>query len=99
MKSQVIPKHRWPLSSLALGVLLLTPSLASANFNAVLQGQNAGDPTWRNGPLVGWKELDYVPIRVYFAGGPATNVAVTIDFDHTKGIRTGLQNLSDFTNS
>src|SRR2546425_7036588 len=80
-------------------LLFLLPSLASANFSAVLQGQNAGDPTWGKGPLSGWNELDYAPIRVFFSGGPSSNVAVTINFDHTRGIRVGLENLSSFTHS
>src|ERR1051326_6349373 len=85
--------------ALILPLLLLIPSAASASFSAVLQGQNTNNPTWVGGPLIGWKELDYVPCRVFFKGGPATNVVITINFDHTRGVRVGIENLTGFTPS
>src|SRR5262249_6124932 len=32
----------------------------------------------------------------YMVGGPVTNITFTINFDHTKGVRVGIENLSSF---
>src|SRR5213594_1242985 len=91
--------RQWAPEVLLVSLWLGGAFAASANFSATLQGQHFNDPTWRNGPLVGWRELDYVPVRVFMSSGPATNVNITINFDHTKGVRVGLENLSNFTHS
>src|SRR5690242_15954947 len=77
------------------------PLAASASFKSNLQGLNAGSTNWGGGPLTGYQELDYVPARTLFSGGPATNQVITVDFDHTKssGALKGLEDLTDFTNS
>jgi uncharacterized repeat protein (TIGR01451 family) len=54
-----------------------------------------------NGPLRGWNELDYVPMRVTLqAGGQFSSQVVTINFDHMKGGTVpGLEDLTGFTPS
>src|ERR1051325_10850718 len=76
--------RQWASGILLVSVWLGGTLAASANFTATLQGQFANDPTWRNGPLRGWRELDYVPVRIFMAGGPVTNYTFTINFHHTK---------------
>ena len=82
-------------------VAVLVPSASEAAFKSSLQGQNAGNTNWTGGPLTGYKELDFVPARTLFTGGPATNQVITVDFDHSKssGTLTGIEDLSNFTNS
>ena len=60
-------------------VLLLAPVAASAKFSALLQGQSSNSPVWVSGNLAGWQELDYIPVRVYFQGGPASSQAIRVD--------------------
>ncbi len=79
---------------------LFEPLAASASFKSNLQGLNSGSTNWGGGPLTGYNELDYVPARTLFTGGPATNQVITVDFDHTKsGTLRGIEDLTDFTNS
>ncbi|HXU77661.1 MAG TPA: Ig-like domain-containing protein, partial [Methylomirabilota bacterium] len=82
-------------------VAALLPSASQAAFKSSLQGQNAGSTNWTGGPLTGYKELDFVPARTLFTGGPATNQVITVDFDHSKssGTLKGIEDLSNFTNS
>ncbi len=76
---------------------------AARAFNAVLQGQSFGSSVWQSGNLTNWLELDLIPCRVLFTGGPATNQTIVVNFDHTKTsggiVIPGLQNLFSFTNS
>src|SRR5439155_9015325 len=80
---------------------LLTPDAAlAATFKTVLQGQHAGNTNWVNGPLLGWKELDIIPVRTLSTLGPATNVVITVNFDHTKFLTIpGIEDLTGFSNS
>ena len=85
---------------LITALVLLAPSLAHAAFKSDLQGQNSTSTNWVNGPLLGWKELDLIPVRTLHTGGPATNQVITVSFDHTKGVTTpGIQDLAFFTPS
>src|SRR5439155_900640 len=59
-------------------------TIRSDDFIALFQGQSFGDPTWFGGPLLGWKEREYLPLRLIVSGGPATNQFFSVDFDHTK---------------
>src|SRR5439155_888514 len=59
-------------------------TIRSDDFIALFQGQSFGDPTWFGGPQLGWKEREYVPLRLVVSGGPATNQFFSVDFDHTK---------------
>ena len=58
---------------------------AKAAFSAKLQGLDNGSTTWGGGPLDDWAELDDVPCRVQFTGGPVTGQIITIEFDHFRG--------------
>src|SRR2546425_401740 len=91
-------KQRWIFSFWTSTLLCLTPFAASA-FNAALQGQSAGSSTWISGNLMGWRELDYIPCRAFFQGGPASNQLIVLQFDHTAGTIPGVQNLNRWTNS
>src|SRR5258706_2294107 len=69
------------------GALLLMSALLplrSQAFDAVLQGESTNSSIWITGNLMGWRELDYVPCRVYLSGGPANNQAINVDFDHIR---------------
>src|SRR5207247_7551916 len=55
-----------------------------SNFNGILEGQSAGSTAWIASNLTGWKELDLIPTRVRFCGGPATSQEFVVTFDHTK---------------
>ncbi|HEY6169749.1 MAG TPA: Ig-like domain-containing protein, partial [Verrucomicrobiae bacterium] len=73
-------------------------------FKATLQGVSAGATnTWITQNLMGWKELDFIPCRVYMTGGPANNKTITINFDHMMGHGTniipGIENLTSFSYS
>src|SRR5438445_1787215 len=89
----------------ALPCLLLAGATLSAHasFNATLQGLSVSNTVWQTGNLMGWQELDFIPCRVLFANGPATNQTIVVEFDHTKtsGSTTnpGIQSLFNFTNS
>src|SRR5438874_7108486 len=84
------------LASLALWFF----QCASIQAAADLQGFDAGSTNWSGGPLRGWKELDFIPMRTVFSGGPATNQMITISFDHSKsGTIRGIENLTSFTPS
>lgn len=82
-----------------LAVFALLSPAAEAAFKAILQGQSAASSTWTTSGLQGWKELDYVPCRVYLTGGPASNKVITVEFQHIQGRIPAIQNLSGFTNS
>src|SRR2546426_537595 len=78
-------------------------TLSAQASNVILQGQSAGTTNWIAGNLTGWKELDFIPCRVDFTNGPASNQTVVVEFDHTKTsgstILPGIQNLFYFSNS
>src|ERR1043166_1689778 len=82
-----------------LCLLLLVPMGAFANFSAVLQGQSRGDTNWIAGNLRNWRELDYIPARVFFTGGPASNQVIRVDFEHLNKNIPGIQDLTLFTTS
>src|ERR1051326_5443066 len=85
-----------------VAVASLVAGTAQAAFVAQLQGQSFGNTNWITGNLNGWAELDFVPMRVYTTGGPASNQTITVQFDHTKTagtLRQGIQNLYGFTSS
>jgi uncharacterized repeat protein (TIGR01451 family) len=81
--------------------LLLGAAPASAALKSVLQGQHKGSTNWNNGPLLGWQELDSIPVRHYLTGGPFSNQVLTVEFDHSKnsGAIRGIQNLTGFVAS
>src|SRR5512140_3556365 len=81
-------KRRLSVSLITIACLALGLNAATATFKSVLQGQNAGNTNWVNGPLVGWAELDTIPIRTLHTGGPATNQVITVNFDHSKSFAT-----------
>src|SRR5205809_1138685 len=87
---------------LLLFVLGWVPLSAKAS-NTILQGQSAGSTNWIAGNLTGWKELDFIPCRVDFTNGPASNQTVVVQFDHTKTsgstVLPGIQNLFTFSSS
>src|SRR6266498_2508431 len=77
----------------------LAPLGARASFDADLQGLSTNSTSWIGGNLQGWKELDYVPCRVFFAGGPANKKTITVEFDHFKVTTPGIENLTGWTPS
>src|SRR4026208_1324120 len=72
---------------------------ARAAFQAQLQGLSTNSSTWISGNLMGWQELDYIPCRVYFNGGPALAKVITGQFDHMQGTTPGIEDLSGWTTS
>src|SRR4051812_35613802 len=80
-------------------VLLAGLNSARAAFDAALQGQSAGSAAWIGGNLQGWRELDYIPCRVYLTGGPGNDQTITVEFDHVQSRIPAIQNLSGFTPS
>jgi len=102
MNSRLHLLWRRPLTAalISLTALLTSATPAWANFRVLFQGQHAGDTnTWDGGPLLNWKELDSVPMRLYFTGGPASNQLMVIRFDHTKGTSRGIESLTGFSPS
>jgi uncharacterized repeat protein (TIGR01451 family) len=89
----------WRAGLYAWLLATLSTLAAHAAFKASLQGLNAGSPTWIDGNLMGWRELDYIPCRVYFTGGSANNQSITIEFDHMRGTIPGVENLTGWTAS
>src|ERR1051326_6880052 len=84
----------------------LASSFASTAFNADLQGQSFGITNWMSSNVTGWRELDFIPTRVFLSGGPVTGQVIMVNFDHTKTSGTsggtvtpGIQNLSQFVAS
>ena len=73
--------------------------VASAAFDALLQGQSASSTTWISGNIMGWKELDYIPCRVFVMGGPVSSRTIVVEFDHHRNRIPGIQNLTAFTPS
>ena len=102
MKLSLLLRRKRPLAVLLsfLTVWSLAPS-AEAAFRSVLQGQHATGTNWVNGPLVGWQELDFIPMRSLHTGGPATNQVIVISFDHSRssGTLRGIEDLTGFSNS
>src|SRR5438093_10290789 len=86
---------------LALRLLFsaLAPTPALAAFDAALQGQSFGSTAWVGGNLQGWRELDYIPCRVYLTGGPVNSQTITVEFDHVQSRIPAIQNLTAFTPS
>src|SRR5262249_23702437 len=64
-----------------------------------LEGQSKGSTNWIGQNLQNWQELDYIPLRATFTGGPASNQVAVISFDHSKGATPGWQNLMNFAPS
>src|SRR5437588_9716885 len=92
-------KYPLAISVWTLVALLALPLAASAKFSSVLQGQSKGSTTWIGNNLQGWEDLDYIPMRVYVSGGPATAQAIEVYFDHFHDDKPGVENLSGFTAS
>src|SRR6266403_5664832 len=93
--------RRFGLALIAVASLAAN-TVQAAGFVAQLQGQSFGSTNWITGNLNGWAELDFIPMRVYMTGGPASNQTITVQFDHTKTaatLRQGIQNLYSFTSS
>src|SRR2546421_8475090 len=84
---------------LVLLAVLLVPAAASARFSSTLQGQSSGSTNWVGNNLQGWHDWDYIPMRVYVSGGPATSQAIEVYFDHYNGTKPGVEDLSGFTPS
>ncbi|HKQ39099.1 MAG TPA: Ig-like domain-containing protein, partial [Verrucomicrobiae bacterium] len=82
-----------------LSILVSVAMPASAAFNARLQGQSRGSTTWLDGNLKDWRDLDFVPCRVYLTGGPANNKVIVVEFDHAQGRNPAIANLCKFTPS
>jgi uncharacterized repeat protein (TIGR01451 family) len=100
LETDVSPTHSRRQAGLcALLICVLSPLAAQGAFKATLHGVNAGGTTWIDGNLMGWRELDYIPCRVYFTGGPALNKSITIEFDHMRGTIPGVENLTGWTAS
>jgi len=90
-------RPRWLAAIQILLLLLVAPLVASATgFSVDLQGQSRNDTNWVSGGLMGWRELDYIPVRVFLTGGPAANQAIRVDFEHMNGSKPGIQNLMGF---
>ncbi|HEY6169400.1 MAG TPA: HYR domain-containing protein [Verrucomicrobiae bacterium] len=85
----------------AMACWLAGPPSADAALTAALQGQNRGTNVWTTQNLLGWRELDFIPLRTFFTGGPASNQVVIVEFDHTRssGTTRGIENLTSFTHS
>src|SRR5437899_678832 len=93
-------KRRVAVMLLLSATSLLWPASALAAFKAVLQGQEPGNTNWVNGPLNGWGELAFIPVRIVYTGGPASNQVMTLSFDHTKGgTIPGIEYLVGFSNT
>jgi len=91
--------NRWLLATrvlLGLISLMVVTLPAAAAFKATIQGRDFGATNWNGGPLSGHRELDVIAMRVLFTGGPATNYAMTLTFDHTKGTSRGIEDLINF---
>src|SRR5262245_38721391 len=99
MKLDLLSRRRPVLAVLSLLTLWSLAPTAEAAFRSVLQGQHFTGTNWVNGPLLGWQELDMVPVRSLHTGGPATNQVIVINFDHTKGAARGIEDLTGFSNS
>src|SRR5207249_799033 len=77
------------------------PYVAAANVQGSLQGQNnppCASPLpcpWQTTNLMGWSELQTIPIRLVFAAGQQNaNVGTaTIDIDRSNGSTQGLESL------
>src|SRR5262245_21270962 len=102
----MIKQPRLPILRFLQLVLLLCGLAAAPSaraFTAQLQGLSYGTNLWQAGNLTGWKELDMIPCRMWFSGGPASNQVFVVEFDHTKTsgskLYPGIQNLFNFSNS
>src|SRR6267154_2114768 len=92
-------KYSWSFSVWIWMALLAAPLAASAKFSSVLQGQSKGSTNWIGNNLQGWQDEDYIPMRVYVTGGPATSQAIEVYFQHFHGDIPGIEDLSGFTAS
>jgi len=81
---------------LFVAALIFTGASANAAVNYQLQGQSRGSTNWLNGNLQNWRELDYVPCRVYITGGPVANRIIRLTFPHLTGTVPGFENLVNF---
>src|SRR5207249_6507264 len=63
--------HLLGLSCAAVLSLTAGPAWA-AGFKADLESHSFGSTNWSTANPTGYKELDYIPIRVVLTGGPAT---------------------------
>ncbi|HHY85705.1 MAG TPA: VWA domain-containing protein, partial [Verrucomicrobia bacterium] len=90
---------RWVAGLLLTTVgLCVGPGDALASF-VELQGRSRGSSTWIAGNLQNWRELDYIPCRVYITGGPISSQTITIYFPHLNGTTPGFEDLRNFTPS
>src|SRR2546422_417785 len=98
MQSKIVlsNRHRWPAAIQILLLLLVAPLVASASLSVDLQGQSRNNTNWSSGNLMGWRELDYIPVRVFLTGGSGASQAIRVDFEHMNGSRPGIQNLTGF---
>src|SRR5437879_2540450 len=91
------------VSGIVLGFALLSGPGAQAAFQAKLQAQSFGSTNWSTASATGYAGGDFVPTRVHFTGGPASNQTIDVDFDHTKtsgqSVFFGIQDLVQFTTS
>ena len=77
-------------------MLALTTAVGqAASFE--LQGQSQGSTNWIAGNLQNWRELDYIPCRVYISGGTVSGQTIRISFPHLTGTTPGFQDLRDFS--
>jgi hypothetical protein len=97
----VPPKPVWTAVVAAVACWLAAPPAAEAALTGTLQGQHRGSNVWTTQNLLGWRELDFVPLRTFFTGGPASNQVIIVDFDHTAGTgaKKGIENLTSFIHS
>jgi hypothetical protein len=64
-----------------------------------LQGKSAGCSEWVSENLEGWRELDYIPCRLYIKSGPLKEQPITIKFPRMNGTHPGFDDLTNFTAS
>src|SRR5206468_3200605 len=99
---RLVANHLLGLSCAAVLSLTAGPAWA-AGFKADLESHSFGSTNWSTANPTGYKELDYIPIRVVLTGGPATAKPITVQFDHTKTLGSriipAIQNLSSFSAS
>jgi uncharacterized repeat protein (TIGR01451 family) len=67
---------------------------AEAAFDVSLEGQSANSTAWVGNNLRGWRELDYIPMRLAIKGGPAQNQTLLVDFERFNAGIPGIENLS-----
>lgn len=77
--------------------LMVAPLAARADFEAELEGQSFSQSDWHTGTIHNWKEREGVPCRIRFRDGPASNVTITLEFDHTEGRIVAIEDLNSFS--